>query len=173
MSRGGAVKFGFPTLLLGSYQLAGPLLLEVKKGTSCLYSFHIGLRGGIGLGSEKPATTKITSSFVTACAPQGQAERRKIRRCGLQKLATILFSIAAAGTDDRALRPPARANRAPVADPATPLPGHATAFEAFEALEIANHLVQPGCVPHPTRGPALLNQEPAIVSILPALIPRQ
>ena len=68
----------------------------------------------------------------------------------------------------RTVRAPARANRTPGADPAPPLPGNAT---AFEALEIANHLVhvQPGCVPHPTRGPALLNQEPAIGSILVSL----
>ena len=126
---------------------------------------HIGLRGRVGLGSEKPET----SSFDHCCAPQGQAERRKTRRCGLQKLATILFSIAAAGTDDRALRPPARANRTPGADPAPPLPGNAT---AFEGLKVANDFVQPGCAPPPTRGPALLNQEPAIVRIFKSLPPR-
>ena len=113
---------------------------------------------------------RLSTSFVTAAAPQGQADRRKTRRFNSLKLATILFSIAAAGTDARAVRPPARPNWTPGADPAPPLPGNAT---AFEGLKVANDFVQPGCVPPPTRGPALLNQDQAIVSILPALIPRQ
>ena len=102
---------------------------------------------------------KVTSSFVTAARPKGRQTAAKTRRRGLRKLATILFSIAAAGTDARAVRPPARAKWIPGADPAPPLPGNAT---AFEGLEVANDFVPPGCVPHPTRGPALLNQEPAV-----------
>ena len=71
--------------------------------------------------------SKETSSFVLPARPKGRqtADRRKIRRRGPRKLATILFSIASAGTDARAVRPPARANWTPGADPAPPLPGNA------------------------------------------------
>ena len=68
---------------------------------------------------------KVTSSFVTAARPKGRQTAAKTRRRGLRKLATILFSIAAAGTDARAVRPPARAKWIPGADPAPPLPGNA------------------------------------------------
>ena len=50
---------------------------------------------------------KVTSSFVTAARPKGRQTAAKTRRRGLRKLATILFSVAAAGTDARAPRRPA------------------------------------------------------------------
>ena len=50
---------------------------------------------------------RLTTSFVTCCVAQGQADRRKTWRFNSLKLASILilFSVAAAGTDARAVRP--------------------------------------------------------------------
>ena len=119
----------FPRRVLQAYVTNGGVL--VMTGTRWQRCHTLG-SGGVSVLAVKNRQDLVSQPSSSLLRAQGQADRRKITRCGLRKLATILFSIASAGTDARAVRPPARANRTPGADPAPPLPGNATAFEGLE-----------------------------------------